>query len=67
MLFLFPNFCMKAALEKEETHIADFASEVEWVIKSGESDLIENLAVRPNSETVLYPIRLNQWNNVVDW
>ena len=52
MLFLFPNFCMKSALEKEQMHIADIATEVEWVIKSSESDLIENLAVRPNSETV---------------
>lgn len=74
----FPIFVSKAALEKEKTHIADFAPEVAWVTKSGESDLAEPIAVRPTSETVMYPayakwiqsyrdlpIRLNQWNNVV--
>lgn len=74
----FPIFVSKAVLEKEKTHIADFAPEVAWVTKSGDSDLAEPIAVRPTSETVMYPayakwvqsyrdlpIRLNQWNNVV--
>lgn len=74
----FPIFVSKAALEREKDHIADFAPEVAWVTKSGESDLAEPIAVRPTSETVMYPayakwiqsyrdlpIRLNQWNNVV--
>lgn len=74
----FPIFVSKAALEREKSHIADFAPEVAWVTKSGESDLAEPIAVRPTSETVMYPayakwiqsyrdlpIRLNQWNNVV--
>lgn len=74
----FPIFVSKAALEREKTHIADFAPEVAWVTKSGDSDLAEPIAVRPTSETVMYPayakwiqsyrdlpIRLNQWNNVV--
>lgn len=76
----FPIFVSKAALEKEKTHIADFAPEVAWVTKSGDSDLAEPIAVRPTSETIMYPayakwiqsyrdlpIRLNQWNNVVRW
>ncbi|KAK9509699.1 hypothetical protein O3M35_006955 [Rhynocoris fuscipes] len=76
----FPIFVSKAVLEKEKTHIADFAPEVAWVTKSGESDLAEPIAVRPTSETVMYPayakwiqsyrdlpIKLNQWNNVVRW
>lgn len=76
----FPMFVSKAALEKEKDHIADFAPEVAWVTKSGDSDLAEPIAVRPTSETVMYPayakwiqshrdlpIRLNQWNNVVRW
>ncbi|XP_021712876.1 bifunctional glutamate/proline--tRNA ligase [Aedes aegypti] len=76
----FPIFVSKAALEREKSHIADFAPEVAWVTKSGESDLAEPIAVRPTSETVMYPayakwiqsyrdlpIRLNQWNNVVRW
>lgn len=76
----FPIFVSRAALEKEKTHIADFAPEVAWVTKSGESDLAEPIAVRPTSETVMYPayakwiqshrdlpLRLNQWSNVVRW
>ncbi|EDW14211.1 bifunctional glutamate/proline--tRNA ligase [Drosophila mojavensis] len=76
----FPIFVSKAALEREKDHIADFAPEVAWVTKSGDSDLAEPIAVRPTSETVMYPayakwiqsyrdlpIRLNQWNNVVRW
>ena len=74
----FPIFVSRAALEREKTHIADFAPEVAWVTKSGSSDLAEPIAVRPTSETVMYPayakwiqsyrdlpMRLNQWNNVV--
>uniref|UniRef100_K7FW45 Glutamyl-prolyl-tRNA synthetase 1 n=1 Tax=Pelodiscus sinensis TaxID=13735 RepID=K7FW45_PELSI len=69
-----------AALEKEKTHIADFAPEVAWVTKSGKTELAEPIAVRPTSETVMYPayakwvqshrdlpIKLNQWCNVVRW
>lgn len=76
----FPLFVSRSALEKEKTHIADFAPEVAWVTKSGDSELAEPIAVRPTSETVMYPtfakwiqsyrdlpIRLNQWNNVVRW
>ncbi|XP_066249632.1 bifunctional glutamate/proline--tRNA ligase [Euwallacea similis] len=76
----FPIFVSKSVLEKEKTHIADFAPEVAWVTKSGDSDLAEPIAVRPTSETVMYPayakwiqshrdlpIKLNQWNNVVRW
>lgn len=76
----FPIFVSKAVLEKEKTHIADFAPEVAWVTKSGDSDLAEPIAIRPTSETVMYPayakwiqsyrdlpIKLNQWNNVVRW
>lgn len=51
----FPIFVSQAALEREKTHIADFAPEVAWVTKSGKSDLAEPIAVRPTSETVMYP------------
>jgi len=74
----FPMFVSHHALEKEKTHIADFAPEVAWVTKSGNSDLAEPIAIRPTSETVMYPayakwiqshrdlpLKLNQWNNVV--
>jgi len=76
----FPCFVSNAALEREKTHISDFAPEVAWVTKSGSSDLAEPIAIRPTSETVMYPayakwiqsyrdlpLRLNQWNNVVRW
>jgi bifunctional glutamyl/prolyl-tRNA synthetase len=76
----FPLFVSKAALEREKDHIEDFAPEVAWVTKSGQSDLAEPIAIRPTSETVMYPaygrwiqshrdlpMKLNQWNNVVRW
>jgi len=76
----FPMFVSNQALEREKAHIADFAPEVAWVTKSGSSDLAEPIAIRPTSETVMYPayakwiqshrdlpMRLNQWNNVVRW
>jgi len=76
----FPMFVSHAALEKEKTHIEDFAPEVAWVTKSGQSELAEPIAIRPTSETVMYPsyakwiqshrdlpLRLNQWCNVVRW
>uniref|UniRef100_A0A6I8NUM6 Bifunctional glutamate/proline--tRNA ligase n=1 Tax=Ornithorhynchus anatinus TaxID=9258 RepID=A0A6I8NUM6_ORNAN len=76
----FPMFVSQAALEREKTHIADFAPEVAWVTRSGKTELAEPIAVRPTSETVMYPayakwvqshrdlpIRLNQWCNVVRW
>jgi len=76
----FPMFVSNQALEREKAHIADFAPEVAWVTRSGNSDLAEPIAIRPTSETVMYPayakwiqshrdlpMRLNQWNNVVRW
>lgn len=76
----FPMFVSNSALEKEKEHIADFAPEVAWVTKSGQSELAEPIAIRPTSETVMYPayakwiqshrdlpLRLNQWCNVVRW
>ncbi|ESO04653.1 hypothetical protein HELRODRAFT_78758, partial [Helobdella robusta] len=76
----FPMFVSHGALETEKEHIADFAPEVAWVTKSGQTDLAEPIAIRPTSETVMYPsyakwvqshrdlpIKLNQWCNVVRW
>ena len=69
---------LQGALQKEKDHIADFSPEVAWVTKSGDTKLSEPIAIRPTSETVMYPayakwiqsyrdlpLRLNQWNNVV--
>ncbi|XP_075451697.1 bifunctional glutamate/proline--tRNA ligase isoform X1 [Ascaphus truei] len=76
----FPMFVSQAALEKEKSHIADFAPEVAWVTRSGKTELAEPIAIRPTSETAMYPsyakwvqshrdlpIKLNQWCNVVRW
>ncbi|KAK4689110.1 prolyl-tRNA synthetase, partial [Tremellales sp. Uapishka_1] len=76
----FPLFVTKARLEKEKDHIEGFAPEVAWVTKAGSSDLEEPIAIRPTSETVMYPyyakwiqshrdlpLKLNQWNSVVRW
>jgi len=51
----FPMFVSKHALEKEANHIEGFAPEVAWVTKSGTSDLSEPVAIRPTSETIMYP------------
>ncbi len=76
----FPMFVTKRALEKEKEHVEDFSPEVAWVTKYGDSDLKEPIAIRPTSETIMYPafarwirshrdlpLRLNQWTNVVRW
>lgn len=76
----FPMFVSHSALETEKEHIEDFAPEVAWVTRSGQTELAEPIAIRPTSETVMYPsyskwvqshrdlpIKLNQWCNVVRW
>ncbi|OLY82878.1 putative proline-tRNA ligase [Smittium mucronatum] len=76
----FPMFVSARALEQEKDHIEGFAPEVAWVTKAGSSDLEEPIAIRPTSETVMYPyfskwirshrdlpLRLNQWCSVVRW
>lgn len=76
----FPMFVSSKVLEKEKDHIEGFAPEVAWVTKAGSSDLEEPIAIRPTSETVMYPyyakwirshrdlpFKMNQWNSVVRW
>ncbi|KAL8167165.1 hypothetical protein V2J09_008664 [Rumex salicifolius] len=76
----FPLFVSPGVLETEKDHVEGFAPEVAWVTKSGESNLEIPIAIRPTSETVMYPyyskwirshrdlpLRLNQWCNVVRW
>uniref|UniRef100_A0A0D6QXG0 proline--tRNA ligase n=1 Tax=Araucaria cunninghamii TaxID=56994 RepID=A0A0D6QXG0_ARACU len=76
----FPLFVSEKALTKEKNHIEGFAPEVAWVTKSGETELEIPIAIRPTSETVMYPVfskwirghrdlplKLNQWCNVVRW
>lgn len=76
----FPLFVSASRLQAEADHIEGFAAEVAWVTRSGSSNLEEPIAVRPTSETIMYPafakwirshrdlpLKLNQWSNVVRW
>jgi prolyl-tRNA synthetase len=77
---MFPLFVTKGQLTKEADHVEGFAPEVAWVTKSGDNELAEPIALRPTSETIMYPyfskwirshrdlpLKLNQWTNVVRW
>src|SRR3989338_1802454 len=76
----FPLFIPESNLSREAAHVKGFTPEVAWVTHSGETKLNERLAVRPTSETIMYPayskwirshrdlpLRINQWCNVVRW
>ncbi|KAF8317195.1 prolyl-tRNA synthetase [Clavulina sp. PMI_390] len=51
----FPMFVSQKVLEREKDHIEGFAPEVAWVTRAGNSELEEPVAIRPTSETVMYP------------
>lgn len=76
----FPLFVSEDVLSKEKSHIEGFAAEVAWVTHGGSTKLEKKIAIRPTSETVMYPyyakwiqsyrdlpLKLNQWNSVVRW
>ncbi|KAJ5098162.1 prolyl-tRNA synthetase [Penicillium argentinense] len=76
----FPLFVTEDVLKREKDHIEGFAAEVAWVTHAGNTPLEKKIAIRPTSETVMYPyyskwirshrdlpLRLNQWNSVVRW
>jgi prolyl-tRNA synthetase len=76
----FPLLIPEKFLNKEKEHVEGFSPEVAWVTETGSTKLNERLAVRPTSETIMYPsyskwirswrdlpLRYNQWNNVVRW
>lgn len=76
----FPSLIAKHRLEAEKEHLEGFAAEVAWVERGGSDKLPEPYAIRPTSETAMYPwyatkirshrdlpLKLNQWNNVVRW
>jgi len=73
----FPLFATKQQLEKEENHLEGFAPEVAWIQHEKEENAV---AVRPTSETIMYPIykkwirshrdlplKCFQWANIVRW
>lgn len=76
----FPLLIPEKFLSKEKEHVEGFSPEVAWVTHTGDTKLPERLAVRPTSETIMYPsyakwirswrdlpLKLNQWNNVIRW
>lgn len=76
----FPMFVSEDVLNREKDHIEGFAAEVAWVTHAGDKALEKKIAIRPTSETVMYPyyakwirshrdlpLKLNQWNSVVRW
>jgi prolyl-tRNA synthetase len=76
----FPLLIPEKFLAKEKEHVKDFNPLVAWVTQSGNTPMQERLAIRPTSETIMYPsyakwirswrdlpLKINQWNNVVRW
>ncbi len=76
----FPLFIPEKNLCRESEHVEGFTPEVAWVTHAGATKLNEKLAVRPTSETIMYPafskwirshrdlpLKINQWCNVVRW
>lgn len=76
----FPLLIPEKFLNVEKEHVEGFSPEVAWVTHAGDSKLNEKLAIRPTSETIMYPsyskwirswrdlpLRYNQWNNVIRW
>ena len=76
----FPLFIPEEYLSKEKEHIKGFSPEVAWVTHAGNTKLNERLAIRPTSESIIYPsfskwirsyrdlpLKYNQWSNVVRW
>ncbi len=48
-------FVSAKVLEREKDHIEGFSPEVAWVTRAGSSDIEEPIAIRPTSETAMYP------------
>jgi len=73
-------FVTEKVLNKEKDHVEGFSPEVAWVTRAGDTDMKVPIAIRPTSETIMYPayakwirghrdlpIKLNQWTNIVRW
>lgn len=52
----FPALIPERNLKAESEHVAGFVPEVFWVTKAGTADLEEPMAMRPTSETAMYPM-----------
>ncbi|MCD6477283.1 MAG: proline--tRNA ligase [Candidatus Aenigmarchaeota archaeon] len=53
---MFPNIIPESNLITEEKHIKGFGTEVFWITHAGKNKLDERLALRPTSETAMYPL-----------
>ncbi len=53
---MFPLLIPKTEFMKEATHIKGFEDEVYWVTHGGRNELEVPLALRPTSETAIYPM-----------
>lgn len=76
----FPMLIPKSSLEKEKDHLENFSPEVAWITKCGNDVLGDPVAIRPTSETIIYPsfaewikshrdlpLKINQWCSVLRW
>ena len=76
----FPMLIPEKLFNLEKEHVKGFSPQVAWVTEAGDSKLNERLAIRPTSETIMYPsyakwirswrnlpLKLNQWNTVIRW
>ena len=52
----FPALIPEEYLLKESEHVAGFVPEVLWVTQAGREKLEQKYALRPTSETAMYPI-----------
>ena len=53
---LFPMLIPETELAKEGIHVKGFEDEVYWITQGGQTPLNEKLALRPTSETAIYPM-----------
>lgn len=76
----FPMLVSKKNLEMEKDHLENFNPELAWITKCGDKEIEEPVAIRPTSETIMYPafarwlqsyrdlpLKLNQWCSVLRW
>lgn len=54
--YWFPTLIPESNLKKESAHLGGFTPEVFWVTQGGNKKFEEKLALRPTSETVIYPM-----------
>ncbi len=64
---IFPALVPESNLTKEAEHIEGFTPEVFWVTEAGDTKFEERLALRPTSESAMYPMYslwLRSWRDL---